>query len=155
MNRLNLYGNLEPGTWNAKWRKRGFTLVELAVAISVIAVLAAVLLNRLAYYKELAEKAAMESMVRIIKTGLQIRLAELIITNRQARGGDARGGGPDAVAGRTGRPTTAVLTASRCSAARGISMRWNANWSTSSIPETVWMSTSGLTRSRSAFAYGC
>jgi len=62
---------------------RGFTLVELAVCISIIAVLATVLLNRFAYYKELAEKAAMESMVRIFKTGLQIRLAELIITNRQ------------------------------------------------------------------------
>jgi len=63
--------------------QRGFTLVELAVCISIIIVLATVLLNRFAYYKELAEKAAMESMVRIIKTGLQIRLAELIITNRQ------------------------------------------------------------------------
>jgi prepilin-type N-terminal cleavage/methylation domain-containing protein len=75
------YRKLETG--DSKLRARGFTLVELAVSISVIAVLAAVLLNRLAYYKELAEKAAMESMVRIIKTGLQIRLAELIITNRQ------------------------------------------------------------------------
>ena len=76
---------MHPGTRDSKWRKRGFTLVELAVAISIIAVLAAVLLGRLAYYKEMAEKAAMESMVRIIKTGLQIRLAELIIGNRQAQ----------------------------------------------------------------------
>jgi len=65
--------------------QRGFTLVELAVAISIIAVLATVLHNRLAFYKEMAEKAAMESMVRIIKTGLQIHLAELIIGNRQAQ----------------------------------------------------------------------
>ena len=49
----------------------------------IISVLAAVLLNRLAYYQEMAEKAAMESTVRVIKTGLQIRLAELIIGNRQ------------------------------------------------------------------------
>jgi general secretion pathway protein G len=76
---------MHPGTRDSKWRKRGFTLVELAVAISIIAVLAAVLLGRLAYYKEMAEKAAMESMVRIIKTGLQIRLAELIIGNRQVQ----------------------------------------------------------------------
>jgi general secretion pathway protein G len=59
--------------------------VELAVAISIIAVLATVLLDRFAFYKEMAEKAAMESIVRIIKTGLQIRLAELIIGNRQAQ----------------------------------------------------------------------
>jgi general secretion pathway protein G len=65
--------------------QRGFTLVELAVAISIIAVLATVLLDRFVFYKEMAEKAAMESMVRIIKTGLQIRLAELIIGNRQAQ----------------------------------------------------------------------
>ena len=64
---------------------RGFTLFELAVSIVIISVLAAVLLNRLGYYQELAEKAAMESALRTIKTGLQIRLAELIVTNRQGQ----------------------------------------------------------------------
>jgi len=62
---------------------RGFTLVELAVAIAVIAVAAAVLLNRLGYYQEMAEKAAMDSVVRAVKTGLQLRLAELIATHKQ------------------------------------------------------------------------
>jgi prepilin-type N-terminal cleavage/methylation domain-containing protein len=66
---------------------RGFSLFELAVAIIVASVLATVLLNRLAYYQELAEKAAMESTLRTIKTGLQIRLAELIVTHRQALAG--------------------------------------------------------------------
>ena len=66
-------------------RPRGFSLFELAVAIAVIGVLAAVLLNRLGYYQEMAEKAAMESTLRTIKTGLQVRLAELIVTNRQAQ----------------------------------------------------------------------
>jgi general secretion pathway protein G len=74
--------------------QRGFTLVELAVAICIIAVLATALLNRLGYYKEMAEKAAMESMVRIIKTGLQIRLAELIVTNRQAQAAALEVGDP-------------------------------------------------------------
>jgi prepilin-type N-terminal cleavage/methylation domain-containing protein len=63
---------------------RGFTLLELALAVAMIGVLAGVLLNRLHYYQELAEKAAMESTLRTIKTGLQVRLAELIVTNSQA-----------------------------------------------------------------------
>ena len=75
--------NLELVTRNPQQRQRGFTLFELAVVIAIYGILAAVLLNRLAYYKEMAEKAAMESMVSVIKTGLQVRLAELIITNRQ------------------------------------------------------------------------
>lgn len=70
--------------WTPEQRQTGFTLLELMAAIVIISVLAAVLLNRLAYYQEMAERAAMESMVRTIKTGLQFRLAELIIANRQA-----------------------------------------------------------------------
>lgn len=64
---------------------RGFTLIELMVAIAVIAVAVALLLNRLAYHQEMAEKAAMESVLRAVKTGLQVRLAELIATQRQAQ----------------------------------------------------------------------
>ena len=66
-------------------KPHGFTLFEFAVAVVIIAILAWVLLTRLAFYQEMAEKAAMESTVRVIKTGLQIRLAELIIGNRQAQ----------------------------------------------------------------------
>jgi len=68
---------------HAAHREAGFSAFELAVSIIVISVLAAVLLNRLGYYQEMAEKAKMESELRTIKTGLQIRLAELIVTNRQ------------------------------------------------------------------------
>jgi type II secretory pathway pseudopilin PulG len=64
-------------------RSRGFTVFELAVAATVIGVLAVLLLNRLSYYQEMAEKAAMESMAKLVKTGLQLRLADLIATNRQ------------------------------------------------------------------------
>lgn len=68
-------------------KPQGFTLFELAVSIVIISILAWVLLARLAFYQEMAEKAAMESTVRVIKTGLQIRLAELIIGNRQREAG--------------------------------------------------------------------
>lgn len=71
-------------TRNSKRRELGFTLFELVVCILVFSVLVTVLLNRLRYYQEAAEKAAMESTARLVKTGLQIRLAELIIANRQA-----------------------------------------------------------------------
>ena len=67
--------------------RRGFTVFELTVVIVVFGVLVTALLARLHYYPELAEKAKMESELRTIKTGLQIKLAELIITNRQAEAG--------------------------------------------------------------------
>jgi general secretion pathway protein G len=68
-------------------RTRGFTLFELVVVVTVFAALATVLLDRLFYLQEAAEKAAMESTLRGIKTGLQVRLAELIIANREGEAG--------------------------------------------------------------------
>jgi prepilin-type N-terminal cleavage/methylation domain-containing protein len=64
-------------------RSRGFTLLELVVVVLVFSVLVTLLLARLSHYQEMAEKAAMESTLRTIKTGLQVRLAELIITNHE------------------------------------------------------------------------
>jgi prepilin-type N-terminal cleavage/methylation domain-containing protein len=82
------FTNLEPGTWNselgnARQRARGFTIFELVVAIVIFSVLITVLLGRFGFYQEMAERAAMESTLRLIKTGLQIHLAELIVANRQ------------------------------------------------------------------------
>lgn len=68
-------------------RGRGFTLFELAVCVVLIGALATVLLERLGRYQEMAERAAMEATLRLVKTGLQIRLAELIVTNREALAG--------------------------------------------------------------------
>lgn len=58
--------------------QRGFTLLELVVAICVIAALAAVLLTRLRYYQEFAEKTAMELTAQNMRTGLRFRLGELV-----------------------------------------------------------------------------
>jgi prepilin-type N-terminal cleavage/methylation domain-containing protein len=67
------------------WRRRlsGFTLIELVVVISIVSVLAAAAFERFLYYQERAEKAAMDGTLAATKMGLQIRLAELIMTNRQ------------------------------------------------------------------------
>ena len=55
-----------------------YLLLLLASLFFVVTVLAYL------FIPILAEKAAMETAVRTIKTGLQVRLAELIVTNRQA-----------------------------------------------------------------------
>lgn len=67
--------------------QKGFSLLELAVVAVVLAVVLAVLLNRLAFYQEAAERARFEAELRIYKTALQIRLAELILERRE---GEAR-----------------------------------------------------------------
>ena len=64
-------------------RQRGMTLFELIVVIIVVSVAGTAFLERLHRYQELAERAGMETTLRLVKTGLQIRLAELIIGNRQ------------------------------------------------------------------------
>jgi prepilin-type N-terminal cleavage/methylation domain-containing protein len=68
-------------------RARGFTLFELVVVIMIFAVIVTLLLERLAHYHELLERAAMQSTLKGIKTGLQVRLAELIIANREGEAG--------------------------------------------------------------------
>lgn len=64
-------------------RRAGFTLIELILVIGVVGVLSATAADRLFYYQERAEKAAMEATLAAVKMGLQIRLAELTVTNRQ------------------------------------------------------------------------
>lgn len=65
----------------------GFSLLELTVVAVVLSVLLAVLLNRLAFYQEAAERARFEYELGMYKTALQIRLAELILERKE---GEAR-----------------------------------------------------------------
>lgn len=62
--------------------QRGFTLLELIVVISLVAILVAVGLDRLRNYQELAEAAAAESNLAMLKSTLLIRSAELAAGNR-------------------------------------------------------------------------
>jgi general secretion pathway protein G len=57
----------------------GLTLIELMVVACIIAVCAALLLERLRFYQEAAEKASMEYTVAVVKSALQLRVAALLL----------------------------------------------------------------------------
>jgi len=57
-------------------------VVELAVCIALIAVFAGLLLERLLYYQEAAEKAVMELEANTLKLALQVHVGDLIARNR-------------------------------------------------------------------------
>ncbi|HZX33559.1 MAG TPA: type II secretion system protein [Rhodocyclaceae bacterium] len=60
----------------------GFTLLELAVVIVVVSILAGIGLERLRFYQEAAEAAVVDNGISTLKTALHIRSAELISANR-------------------------------------------------------------------------
>lgn len=64
---------------------RGFSLFELIVAMIVISLLGLVLLDRLQYYQEQAEKSAMEQTLTILRIALQIRKGELMARGEEAQ----------------------------------------------------------------------
>jgi prepilin-type N-terminal cleavage/methylation domain-containing protein len=59
----------------------GFTLIELIVVICVVAILATAALDRLFWYQGQAEKAAMDYTATMIKSGLWMRAADLMMAN--------------------------------------------------------------------------
>ncbi len=56
----------------------GLTLIELIVVVCIIALCAVLLLDRLRFYQEAAEKAAMEYTVGSVKSALQLRVAAML-----------------------------------------------------------------------------
>lgn len=63
-------------------RQRGFSLLELFVVAGVAAVLIGILLSRLTYYQEMAEKAEMEFTISALKSAMRERIASLMIHGR-------------------------------------------------------------------------
>ena len=57
---------------------RGFTLLELIVVISIVAVLAGLLLSRITFYQEQAEKTAMQQVAAAVQTALVMRYGALV-----------------------------------------------------------------------------
>lgn len=53
----------------------GFTLLELVVVVAVVCVMLSIVLDRLLYHLEMAEKVAMEQMVGIMRSSLHLQTA--------------------------------------------------------------------------------
>ena len=70
------------GHAGAKYRHAGATLVEFAIAATVLAVLAGVFLLRLLDAQEYAEKLAMEATVANMRAGLRAQVGALLIADR-------------------------------------------------------------------------
>src|ERR1700694_5982383 len=66
----------------ARRHSTGFSLLELVVSIALIAVFAGVLLTRLLFYQEWAEKAVMELEATTLKLALQVHIGDLIARNQ-------------------------------------------------------------------------
>ena len=61
---------------------RGFTLLELVVVVSIIALLAGLLVERIGFFSERAEKAAMEGTLSVLRAALHLRAVSLIAKDR-------------------------------------------------------------------------
>lgn len=61
---------------------RGFSLLELVVSLTLVAVLIGVFLDRALYYRELAERSAMEQVAQDLRSSVNLRVAELALENR-------------------------------------------------------------------------
>lgn len=57
----------------------GFTLLELLAVIIVVGVLGAVLLGRVWFYQEQAEKVAMEQMAGTLRSALHLQIADRLL----------------------------------------------------------------------------
>ncbi|MDP1682823.1 MAG: prepilin-type N-terminal cleavage/methylation domain-containing protein [Burkholderiales bacterium] len=65
-------------------RLHGFTLIELLVVIIIISTLGAVLLDRVLFYQEAAEKAAMEQLAGTLRSGLHLQIADRLLKGKTA-----------------------------------------------------------------------
>ena len=63
---------------------KGFTLIELIVVITIMVILSSVLLSRIYYYQERAEKAAMEQVASALQSALTLQHARLLTQGMEA-----------------------------------------------------------------------
>lgn len=65
-------------------RRAGFSLLELAVVVAVVALLITVALERMLRYVELAEKGHMEQTIGVVRSALGLRFAGLYVQGKTA-----------------------------------------------------------------------
>ena len=70
------------GNSGAAFRQSGASALEFSVAILIISVLSATILQSLFYVQEYAEKVAMELMISNFRTALRVQVGELLIADR-------------------------------------------------------------------------
>ncbi len=70
---------LDSGTRARPRAASGLTLIELIIVVCIIALCATLLFERLRFYQEAAEKAAMEYTVAVVKSALQLRVAAMLL----------------------------------------------------------------------------
>ncbi|MDP2826996.1 MAG: type II secretion system protein [Sulfuricellaceae bacterium] len=63
--------------------KAGFTLLEFSVVAVILSILAAVLLERLVYYQEVAEKINMEATASALRSALRLKVAEYMMAGQK------------------------------------------------------------------------
>lgn len=83
-----------PFNSNNMTRTLGASRLELLIALIAIGVIAALLLERLTRYQEYTEKVVMEATIAHMRSGLRVRVAELMIDGQAARMGDLLGENP-------------------------------------------------------------
>jgi general secretion pathway protein G len=74
--------------------QRGAGVLQFSFVIVIIGVLMVILLDRVDFYRELAEKTAMEQLAREMGWALRLRAAELMLANRNDEIGGLDGVNP-------------------------------------------------------------
>jgi general secretion pathway protein G len=75
-------------------RQRGAGILQFSFAMVLVGVLMVILLDRVDFYRELAEKTAMEQLAREMGWALRLRAAELMLANRNDEIGRLDGANP-------------------------------------------------------------
>src|SRR5690348_9863217 len=65
----------------ASWR--GFSLVEFIVVLVIVSIIAAILLDRVRFYQQRAERAAMEATAAAVRAALHLRMAGYLATGHE------------------------------------------------------------------------